>query len=78
MQCNYQVSCNYYRHIHCSYACAVNLETSVVITGGSDSHRVTEYSEAGYVRDLPPLQDGRYHHGCSYYDNAQGTKVCDR
>jgi len=36
---------------------------------------VTEYSEAGFSRDLPLLQQGRYQHGCSYYDNGDGTKT---
>ena len=27
------------------------------------------------MRDLPPLQQGRDSHGCSYYNNAEGTKV---
>ena len=37
--------------------------------------RVSEYNEAGYVRDLPPLKQGRDNHGCSYFDNDEGTKV---
>ena len=56
--------------------CAINLGTSVLLTGGFSSvSRVTEYNEAGYVRDLPPLQQGRRTHGCTYYDNEEGTKV---
>merc|ERR1712066_664929 len=58
-------------------ACAINLGTTVVITGGFDSRtEVTEYSEAGPTgRDLPHLQQGRYWHGCSYFDNDEGTKT---
>ena len=27
------------------------------------------------MRDLPRLLQGRYYHGCSYYNNNDGTKV---
>ena len=52
----------------------------MLLTGGKtmdnvDVTRVTEYSETGFVRDLPELQQGRNHHGCSYFENAEGTKV---
>ena len=60
-------------------ACAINLGSSVLITGGQDSGtataRVTEYNEAGYVRDLPSFRQERWLHGCSYYDNDEGTMV---
>ena len=36
---------------------------------------VSQYSESGWLRDLPDLQQGRGHHGCSSYNNAEGTKV---
>ena len=57
-------------------ACAINLGSSVIITGqDAERTKVTEYNEAGYVRDLPLLQRGRVNHGCSYYNNGDGTKV---
>jgi len=58
-------------------ACAINLGSSVILTGGyyNPRTRVTEYNEAGWVRDLPDLLQGRYSHGCSYYDNNEGTKT---
>ena len=60
----------------CSAACAINLGSSVILTGGRDTYTtVTEYNEDGFVRDLPPLQEGRWTHGCSYFNNNQGTKV---
>ena len=62
--------------LFCSAACAINLGSSVIITGGENSlTTVSEYNEAGHVRDLPQLLEGRKHHGCSYYDNDDGTKV---
>merc|ERR1712130_996842 len=41
-------------------ACAINLGSTVIVTGGDDSvyplNRVSEYSETGFTRDLPELQ----------------------
>ena len=36
---------------------------------------VSEYSQEGWVRDLPSLQQGRAGHGCSYFVSDDGTKV---
>ena len=49
----------------------------MLITGGDYYYHTTvsQYNEAGWVRDLPQLQQGRYEHGCSSYNNAEGTKV---
>ena len=48
----------------------------MILTGGFYSYkRVSEYSETGFTRDLPQLLQGRYHHGCSYFENDEGTKV---
>ena len=48
----------------------------MILTGGYDFlNRVSEYSEAGFTRDLPQLQQGRRSHGCSYFENEEGTKV---
>ena len=45
------------------------------MTGGLSSDLVSEYSESGFTRYLPQLQQGRIDHGCSYYENEEGTKV---
>ena len=84
----YQVSFELWGHIckylsllpylYCSNACAINLGSTVLLTGGYDHgsvSRVTQYCEAGFVKDLPQLQQGRRVHGCSYFDNDEGTKV---
>ena len=48
----------------------------MILTGGDDSlNRVSEYSETGFTRDLPQLLQGRWNHGCSYFENEEGTKV---
>ena len=48
----------------------------MILTGGQHSlNRVSEYSESGFTRDLPQLQQGREFHGCSYFENEEGTKV---
>merc|ERR1711988_1430978 len=61
---------------HLESACAINLGSSVIITGGEHSHnKVSEYSESGFTRYLPELQQGRENHGCSYFDNEEGTKT---
>jgi len=57
-------------------ACAINLGSSVILTGGKASPtKVSEYNEAGWVSRLPSLLQGRRDHGCSYYNNADGTKT---
>ena len=58
-------------------ACAINLGSSVIITGGLLLTRTTvsQYNETGWLGDLPELQQGRYSHGCSFYNNDDGTKV---
>ena len=48
----------------------------MILTGGWYSrNKVSEYSESGFTRDLPELQQGRRGHGCSYFVNEAGTKV---
>ena len=49
----------------------------MILTGGGSRpyNRVSEYSQSGFTRDLPQLQQGRYIHGCSYFENEEGTKV---
>ena len=48
----------------------------MILTGGRYSlDRVSEYSESGFTRYLPQLQQGRIDHGCSYFENEEGTKV---
>jgi len=57
-------------------ACAINLGSSVIITGGVNTlTTVSQYNEAGWVRYLPGLLQGRKYHGCSYYNKDDGTKV---
>ena len=57
-------------------ACAINLGSSVILTGGRYTlTTVSEYNEDGWVKDLPPLQQARYWHGCTYFDNNNGAKV---
>jgi len=59
-----------------TYACAINLGSTVAITGGVHTKTtVSEYSQEGWVRDLPLLQQGRYFHGCSYFVSDDGTKT---
>ena len=62
---------------YCSGACVINLGASMLLTGGGHggARRVSEYSEAGFLRDLPALVEARWYHGCSYYHNQEGEMV---
>ena len=70
--------CYWLYQSYCRIACAINLGSTVVITGGHGPSEkgVTQYSESGFLRDLPHLQQGRWKHGCSFYKDNEGTKVC--
>ena len=49
-------------------------KTAYIIGGYHKEHltKVIEYSEDGFVRELPNLNSGRYRHACSsYYDDQQ-------
>ena len=59
-----------------SDACAINLGSSVILTGGWYTlTTVSQYNEAGWEKDLPTLQTGRWNHGCAYFNNDAGSKV---
>ena len=49
----------------------------MILTGGvySDYTYCSEYNENGKLRDLPQLQQGRYSHSCSYFENEDGSMV---
>ena len=69
-------SCQYNQHIYFSFACAINLGQTVIITGGVGAMTtVIEYSETGFKKELPRLKQGRAYHGCSYYENDNKIKV---
>ena len=62
--------------IFCRDSCAINLGSTVLITGGLEAKtKVSEYSEDNFVRYHPELQYGRWNHGCSYFNDDEGTKV---
>jgi len=55
-----------------SSACAIQMETQVVITGGPGwplSRNVSVYDMFGWRADLPQMNMGRALHGCGYYRN---------
>ena len=50
----------------------------MIITGGVYENTrkiVTEYTEAGFKRNLPQLRTDRIYHGCGYYENDNKIKV---
>ena len=55
------------------YACSIQLEESVIITGGSYSEkRVEQYNLAGSMERLPDLKNGRRGHACeSFIKNTE-------
>ena len=62
-----------------SAACAIELEESVIVTGGIASllhlKHVTEYDQVGNYKELPKLLTGRYGHGCGHYINNDNKMV---
>jgi len=57
-------------------ACSINLGSKVILTGGYQGTRViTYYQDLTYDEKLPHLLGVRLDHGCSFFDNADGTKT---
>ena len=54
-----------------SEACAIELDDKVIVTGGvHNSLTVSVYNSAGWVEDLPNMQQGRFDHGCGHFING--------
>ena len=59
-----------------SHACSIEMENSVIITGGYYSYtRVARYSHDGYLEDLPGLITGRSGHACGHFIDTQNNIV---
>ena len=59
-----------------SYACSIQLEEMVVVTGGRETWRhVTVYNTAGLLTELPDLEQGRSDHGCGHFVNTDNKLV---
>ena len=66
----------YDNNMICSYACAINNGSEVVLTGGFGNRRdVSVYSMSGFVRNLPDLNVGRQYHACARYQNQYDQNV---
>ena len=63
------------------YACSIPDSDVIIITGGmgneQQNKRVSVYNEAGWQRDLTPLNEGRQVHACGSYING-GKKVTNK
>merc|ERR1719228_2326018 len=58
------------------YACGIVDSDTLLLTGGDYTmSTVSRYDTAGYVEDLPSLNQGRYDHGCGVYFGDSGDKV---
>ena len=60
----------------------MELDEKYIVTGGYNSSEpdnaletVAEYSQTGFVRYLPNMNQGRYHHACSSFVNGNGDTV---
>ena len=64
-----------------SFACAIEMEKMVVVTGGAPLvdgavyGRVAVYNENGHKEQFPDLRTPRYHHGCAHFVNSQKRVV---
>ena len=59
-----------------SYACSIEEEEEVIITGGSYSlTKVTSYRMNGESTSLPDLNTGRDLHACGRFTNSEGATV---
>jgi len=62
-------------------ACSIVDSDTMVLTGGYDFMRseycikVSRYNTAGYVEELPSLNEGRHSHGCGIYAVDSGDQV---
>jgi len=58
------------------YACSIVDSGTLLVTGGEYTQRtVSRYNTAGFVEDLPALNEGRYYHGCGAYTGDTGEQV---
>jgi len=60
------------------FACSIADHTTntVIITGGESTLRtVSRYGTSGHLEDLPPLNQGRFWHGCGAYIDNSGNQV---
>ncbi len=84
---HYCIQLTFEHFIFCRYACAIPdpENEEVIITGGYVVPDVTDdfststvsvYNEAGWQKDMTPLNQGRHFHACDSYVNG-GKKVVD-
>ena len=60
----------------CRQACTIQLEESVIITGGKyEEKRVEQYNLAGSMGRLPDLKTYRQTHACGLYLQEDGKVV---
>ena len=65
-----------YDYLFIREACTIQFDDYVIITGGKNSKEtVSKYNDNGFSNDLPPLNTGRYGHGCGHYINEKDELV---
>ena len=51
--------------------CAIGLKDKVILTGGHGAvSKVAVYNEAGWIEDLPNMNQYRWEHGCGHFINS--------
>ena len=62
--------------IFCSYACAIELQDTVVVTGGSGPIATVQvYTISGLQEQLPDMLQRRNKHACAHYVDSQNRVV---
>ena len=63
-------------HTLSSCHCSVQMEETVIITGGYDiKTKVTVYNTEGFLAKWPDMNTGRYSHGCGHFVNTDNQVV---
>ena len=54
----------------------INEGSTFLLTGGYYTKRLaSRYDATGWIEDLDPLLSDHYLHGCTQYENSDGSKV---
>jgi len=57
------------------WACAIQLDDRVIITGGKSSSYVTEYNMDGFVKEHPAISADKWAHGCGSFVDSSNKMV---
>ena len=69
---------SWWQHFVCSNACAIELEDTVVVTGGGNHYAIATvqiYNISGPQEQLPDMLMARLRHACAHYVDSQNRVV---